>query len=64
MKLRTQINPPLPPDSGGDALADCYKFLLRRLAEKRDVPAEFSAQDTDLQAEGANASREQEPVST
>lgn len=58
MKLRTRINPPLPPDPVGDALADCYMFLLRRLAEKPGTLAECSAEDRDLQVEYANAGQE------
>ena len=36
---RTPLNRPLDPDPLGDALADCYAFLLRRLAEKNTTPA-------------------------
>ncbi len=64
MKLQTRINPPLPPDPVGDTLADCYIFLLRRLAEKVGTLAECSAEDTDFQVEYANASQEPKRDST
>jgi hypothetical protein len=39
MKAILDDNQTLPPDPVGDALADCYTFLLRRMREKSAAAA-------------------------